>query len=99
MTHPRTDLAKSRRGSHPEAEFPALLGGTPEPRRVQLTWLQARERMKTSIFTLGTRLKQEEEVPKGTPKTESEDSQHRAHGSAPGRAPEERAGGLLMEEQ
>ncbi len=52
-----TDLAKSRRGSQPEGSGRALLGRTSRLRRVRPTGLQARQRMKTSIFRLCTRLK------------------------------------------
>ena len=52
-----------------------LLGGTPELWGHRLTQLRARECMKTSIFTLGTRFERKRTgVPKGTPKPESEDS-------------------------
>ncbi len=78
-TNLKTDLAKFHQGSQPEADFwewvGVLLGGSPELRCVWLTGFQARERMKTLILILGTRLEhQRREVPKGTPKSESEDS-------------------------
>ncbi len=60
----KTDSAASDRGSQLEAEFPALpgekwggalVGGAPGFWAVRLTRLQARERMKPSVFTLGIR--------------------------------------------
>ncbi len=104
VIHLKTDSAKSRRGSQPEAEFPAFpqreWGGvlpvsTPGLRGVQLTRLQARERMKTSIFILGFRLKQQRRGSRGaTPKSESEDSHHGGAWERTGRPPD---GGISIQ--
>ena len=106
--HLKTDSAESHLRSQPEVNFPAfpwrerreaLLGGNPGLWGARLARLQSREGMKTSEFTLGTQSKhQRSGFQTALPSHSSRTRNMGVRGSAPGRAPKEQSGGLLMKE-